>query len=200
MGSMVEVGKITIRSVCGRIAIPDESIFLMLVTGIARGYSLRAGDVGSFVVLSGDFYARKLLKEPPFNGRFISNRALLPEPVTRAIVTGLNKSARGAVEFAYVISAVKSSSSMGGVVFVENALMGVSEHSPLDALIQSIESGDSARDILGDVLEADTKARRPKRSKPVEKVESRAADSADVDSVNIGEAIYGGNDQGTSAG
>lgn len=141
-----EIPKITVRSVCGKVAIPDEPVNVMTVIGIATDAKIKQGDVGGYVVFSGVFHARQLNTE--LKGiTFVSKRMVLPEIAARAVVAGLQKSKSGSVELAYLIT-VKKSRSMGGVDFDTLALAPVVDSNPIDYLVAEIESSDEYSELV----------------------------------------------------
>lgn len=140
-----EIPKITVRSVCGKVAIPDEPVNVMTVIGIATDAKIKQGDVGGYVVFSGVFHARSLNAEKKIT--FVSKRMVLPEIASRAVVAGLQKSKSGSVELAYLIT-VKKSRSMGGVDFDTLALAPVVDSNPIDYLVAEIESSDEYGELV----------------------------------------------------
>jgi len=131
----VEIVKITLKSVCGRIAIPEGSVRLMLVAGIASAVQVRTGDNGNYAMLLGDFFAMSLNSAKP--KEFTSHRAILPDSAARAVASFLEKSKSGSVEFAYIVSAQKSRA-MGGVDFQTEEIIAVRTSDPLAHLIEGI--------------------------------------------------------------
>ena len=141
-----EIPKITVRSVCGKVAIPDEPVNIMTVIGIATDAKIKQGDTGAYVVFSGVFHARALNTDK--KSTLVSKRMVLPEIAARGVVAGLQKSKSGSVELAFLIT-VKKSRSMGGVDFDVLALAPVIDSNPIDYLVAEIESSDAYSELVG---------------------------------------------------
>jgi hypothetical protein len=166
----VAIAKITVKTVCGKFAIPADSIKLMLVAGIASAIKIRTGDNGNYALLVGDFYARSLNSAKP--EEFVSRRAILPDSAARAVAAFLEKSKKGSVEFAYFVSAQKSRA-MGGVDFQTEAIIAVKASDPLSHLIEGIPneymiaSGDMMAGGAARKLKPERKKQKPTKEQKV---------------------------------
>ena len=129
------LNKITIKSVLGKVNLPLEEEDLMILCGVVKVVKIRQGDIGEFIVLYGDFFAldRKAGKE------YLAERAVLPESITKAIVTQLGKPKVKAVDFASVIGC-RPAKTLSGMEWFSRALMPPATHDILHRLVYDMHA------------------------------------------------------------
>ena len=136
-----KISKISLKSVCGTIGELTKATELMLVIGLVKKWRMVEGDLGSHIVLSGDFFARDLRGKKEYT----ANKAILPDEIARLAADEHEWCEPGSqVYFAYIISA-KPAKTMAGMTLTYFAVAKPQLFLPLDVLLDEFSPGSTKR-------------------------------------------------------
>lgn len=131
------INKISIKNVVGAIdsaALPKTGVKpLMRVVGVVTGIQTCNSQYGEWVVLKGNFKATNIES----GDEFASNKALIQDTLTDAIVMKLSDENAKSVEFAADIGVKKAKNAIG-YEYTVTTLREISESDPLAALDESL--------------------------------------------------------------